>query len=240
MAIGAAAIGLGIQGAKALVGGIQALKGRKMLKNNKRPTYEIPEEIKQNLNAAKLREIEGLPEAQRQAAVNDIKASQAAALAGGNDRQAGISGLAGGMNAANSAYANIANADVAARQSNQAGVTAANSVMAGFKDKAFSYNKDQPFQAKQAEGQGLVGSGMQNIAGALDSAGSILMQRIESGEDPATVLEEGKRSGEIDPNMTIEQLNEILNGGGQNGLQPPSTTSPYKGFRGSTPYVFNN
>ena len=166
-----------VQGAKALIGGVQAIKGAQTLENAKRPEYQTPDEVKQNLTDAQLSEIEGLPAAQRNKYIQDIQRNQAAVLKSSGDRMGGISGLGGIADASNQAMGNIFMQDVMARQQAKNRLSQARTEMAGYRDKAYKLNELDPYLSKVQQGQANLGAGLQNLMGAADSSVSMLMNQ---------------------------------------------------------------
>lgn len=160
----------------AILGGIQSatgiaqyISGQKMAKGNKRPQYEIPSDIKDNLSQAQLQSLEGLPEEQKKQYIENTQRVQNSGLNALGDRQAGIAGLASLTQQGNDANRQLLSMDAQARQQNQSALMNARTQMAGYKDKDFELNKLLPFQQTAQAAQGLQGSGLQNIMGGLSS-----------------------------------------------------------------------
>ena len=169
--------------AGSILGGLQSaygigqlIKGSKLTKSNTRPTYEIPEEIKGKLNNAQMMALEGLPAAQKQNYINNIQRSSQFALNAMNDRKAGLAGLSSLVQNQNDSYNNLLGQDAAARQNNQRYLGAVQSEMAGYRDKAFDINKQQPFIDQANAAAALKGAGIQNIAGGLKTGESAFAQ----------------------------------------------------------------
>lgn len=152
------------------VGAYQLIKGSAELANNKRPEYQIPDEIKNNLTMAQQQALEGLPEEQRKIFIENIQRSSANAISQAQDRRSGLVGLTGIAQSESDAYRNLLAMDVAARQANQAKVVAANKEMATYKDQAFEANQMEPYRYKQNQANAMIGSGMQNLFGAAQGA----------------------------------------------------------------------
>lgn len=152
------------------VGAYQLIKGSAELANNKRPEYQIPDEIKNNLTMAQQQALEGLPEEQRKIFIENIQRSSANAISQAQDRRSGLVGLTGIAQSESDAYRNLLAMDVAARQANQAKVVAANKDMATYKDQAFEANQMEPYRYKQNQANAMIGSGMQNLFGAAQGA----------------------------------------------------------------------
>lgn len=163
---------------KAILGTVQAIKGQKELDSAVRPQYEIPEEIKKNLSIAERMTLEGLPSEQKQQYIENLNKSVGATLSGFTSRKAGLSGLTNLVQSQNEAYKNLMVEDAAARQRNELQAIQQRETMAGYKDKAFQMNEMQPYEEQVAEGQALVGSGIQNIAGAFDQLGGVGQQAM--------------------------------------------------------------
>ncbi len=171
MPVSLSAINAGINGA---VGIAQYIKGQKIAKQNKRPSYEIPSEIKDNLSQAELQALEGLPPEQKQQYIENIQRQENFGLNALGDRKAGLTGLATLTQQGNDANKSLLSMDAAAKMENEKKLIDTRSEMAGFKDKQFELNKLLPFQAKSEAAQGLKGAGLQNISGALGSVTNTL------------------------------------------------------------------
>jgi len=81
-------------GASTTLGAVQLAYGLYKQKRNKRPTYEIPEEIQQNLNQAKQMALQGIPEEQKQQYLANLQRGSAQALASSGSRRGGLAGIA--------------------------------------------------------------------------------------------------------------------------------------------------
>jgi hypothetical protein len=137
------------------------------LKNrNKRPTYSIPDEIKQNLTQAQMEALEGLPEAQKQEFVKNIERTQASSLSQLGSRKAGLAGVANLNLQSQDAYEKMLAMDAQARRENLKALKVDRQVMADYKDQAFQLNKLNPYYEKVSESEALMGAGLQNISNA--------------------------------------------------------------------------
>lgn len=138
-----------------LIGAGQKRKGRNLLKQiGDGPEYTIPDEI---TNAAAT----GLPSEQYNQAMKNIQRQQMFALSKAQDRRGGLAALGGIQQTANDASLNLDVANAQARQQNQR-------VLAGYRDKAFDWNKKRPYEQKYNYGMSLLGSGNQNVANGID------------------------------------------------------------------------
>ncbi len=141
------AIGLG----QSAYGIFQKHKANQLAAANKRPTYEIPSEIQQNLNQAQSMALEGLPSEQKQQYINNLQRSQNFGLGAASDRKGGLAGLGGLVQQGNDASMNLLSADSQAQ----------------YKDKAFGYNQADKYQENAAAARGMAGAGLQNTWGGL-------------------------------------------------------------------------
>ena len=154
---------------KAGFGVYQFIKGQQALKGAKRPTYQIPQELLQNLSVSERLAAEGLPEAQKQEFMQNVDRASQMALRGLSDRRAGVGAIANVQSQQNLASQRLLGLDAAQRLQNQQLAMQARSRVAAARDQAFQLNQLQPFLDRRAEGQALVGAGIQNITGALDT-----------------------------------------------------------------------
>jgi hypothetical protein len=177
-----AAIPLIASGLQAGVGAIQAASGAKKRRGTVRPTYGIPDEIRKNLAIAENEASYGLSGESKRLATEGTDRATAAALYGAGTRRSGLSGLGGVMMAGSDAAKNLAEIDQIARERKQANAMATRETMAGYKDKAFGVNQMEPYQLKVDESQALIGAGMQNVGGALNTLASTGMYGMAAGE----------------------------------------------------------
>lgn len=166
---------LGISaGAKAILG-IGQLIGAK--KPPKEPKYEIPKEVGEAVGLARGMAAEGMPEAQRMAALQNIQ--QSAILAGRNIDSLGRgSALAGQGNVQaqqDKSVLGLATQDAIERQKNQRLLYSALMAGAQYQDKAFA-NEFQSYVNKLQRYRSSVGAFQQNLAGATDTLMGGMMQ----------------------------------------------------------------
>lgn len=150
-------------GATVTAGAAQTLYGLYLQKKNKRPEYQIPQEVFQNLTQAQQAALEGMPEEQRMQYIQNIQRGTATGLSQLGSRKAGVAGLAVLNQQQNDAYANIAAQDAAMKQQNQQQVLDARQNLADYRDQQFQLNKLNPYYEKVQEAQGMLGAGMQNV-----------------------------------------------------------------------------
>jgi len=114
-----ALVGAGVGLLKTGYGISQQQKAEALDRQNARPKYNVPEEIRKNLNQAQLMALEGLPDEQKQQFVNNIQRSQQFGLQSLSSRKSGLAGLGSLVQQGNDAYGNLLSQDVAAKQRNQ-------------------------------------------------------------------------------------------------------------------------
>lgn len=136
------------------------------------PKYEIPEEIKKNLSEAEFYATQGMSEEAKRLLVKGIQEQQAAQMAAGSTRKAGLVGLAASQQQQQNAYAQLAAQDAMAREQHRAQLAQARSIMADYKGQQYQLNVLNPYYEKTAANQAMIGAGMQNIYGAAQAYGS--------------------------------------------------------------------
>lgn len=152
-----------VASASLTAGGIQYFKGKADQKKNKRPAYEIPDEVKQNMSLAQQMAVQGLPEEQKQQYIDNIQRSTATSLRNLGSRNAGLAGVAQVQQQQNQGYQNLFAMDSQARQANQKGLFDQNQNLANYRDQAFQVNQINPYYEKTAKNEALMGAGLQNI-----------------------------------------------------------------------------
>jgi len=156
--------------AQAGFGVYQGIKGNQLAKDAIRPEYQIPEEISQSLSDAEIAALEGLPQAQKDAFLQNVQRSTATSLNALGDRQAGLAGISSVQQNEQDAMTKLLSMDAQARQSNMNNLYDQRNTMAGYKDKAFQINEMQPFEAQAQAAEAMKGAGIQNVAGGLTGA----------------------------------------------------------------------
>jgi hypothetical protein len=152
----------------------QAIKSASI--DSTRPTYEIPDEIKQNLTQAQLNAIEGMPEDVRNRYIDQLTRTMATGLQALGDRRGGIAGVSNLVRAATDANRNIAGMDAQMRQQQEQALMGQRQVMANYKDKAFDWNERQKYLENAQAKQSMAGAAMQNITGAANNVMGGMMQ----------------------------------------------------------------
>jgi hypothetical protein len=152
----------------------QAIRSSQIEAN--RPTYEIPDEIKQNLTQAQLNAIEGMPEDVRNRYIDQLTRTMATGLQALGDRRGGIAGVSGLARTATDANRDLASMDAQQRQQQEANLMNARQTMANYKDKAFDWNEKQKYLEEAQAKQALSGAAIQNITGSANNVMGGLMQ----------------------------------------------------------------
>lgn len=156
---------------------IQMIKGLTMQAN--RPTYNIPQEVNEklaqnqmNLNARSA----GAGRAQENIFANQATTIQNAQQSGGG---ASNQLLAGALAQAqsNRGFENLSSGEREDYQRRLGNLGQAQSEMAGYRDKAFDYNQNQPFQDAAATKSALIESGLTNAFSALQSFNPVEFNR---------------------------------------------------------------
>jgi hypothetical protein len=160
-AAGAATTALGLN---------QYYKGKKMLANNKRPTYNIPQAEQEKLAMLHNNALQGLPadiQAQYQESINRNQANASNNLTG---LGAGLRGVGTIQQNANDAQLNFSGMNAQAKQANRNQLLQGLGEFADYQDQAFQINRLNPYYEKQAEGLAMQGAGMQNVGNSFQIA----------------------------------------------------------------------
>lgn len=165
----AAAAGMSVlsSGVKMYQGIRQQSKGRKLEESLERPTYQIPGYIQQNLDEAEKMANVGIPEAQRNAYLDQLSRQGTSSLQNFRGRKAGLMGAEIVGQQSLDAQRELRIADIQKRLENQRLAMAARSIMANYQDKAFQLNELNPYQNDMNYARSLQGAGMQNQMTAL-------------------------------------------------------------------------
>lgn len=159
-------------GATTTLGAAQTAYGMYLRKKNKRPEYQIPQEIQQNLTQAQMDALEGLPAAQAQQFIQNIQRGSAFGMSQLGSRKAGLAGLATLNQQQQDAYGNLLSMDAQVRQQNKANLMNQRQVMADYRDQAFQLNKLNPYYENVAQSEALMGAGMQNMSQGFQAGNS--------------------------------------------------------------------
>lgn len=169
---------------------------------------------------------EGMPEAQRQLASDEIARTQQAQLSAMSGLGAGLRGLGNTQASTASAYRNLAAQDAAIAQANQAQYLGALGGLAGAEAGAEYYNELLPYEQKQAEMQALQGSGLQNQYGAYNFA---YQQQMNQQQAAMNLLGSGLGAAGQAAMASDVRLKENITHTGHSESGIPTYTWNYKG-----------
>lgn len=167
-------IGLGATGVgpifQAGLGLSQLFKARGM-RNLRRPTYNIPEEVKTGL--ARRQQLLNAPSAAVDQARANIEQTMGRTVGSASRAATDASQLLGTVGVAqyntNQSLSQLATTEESIRQAREASLAQSEAQMAGYRDKAFDINEMQPYQDAARTRSMLAEGGLQNISGALGS-----------------------------------------------------------------------
>lgn len=135
-------------------GNKQRKQGRRMLRENPMPEYQIPTEITEAAN-------EGLPAEQYANAMKNIQRQQMQAIRSAQDRRTATGVIGKVQSNTNDATLDLDVADAQAR-------LAGKRQLAQYKDKAWDWNKRQKYERTYGEAMDLIGAGNENFYGGID------------------------------------------------------------------------
>lgn len=161
-------VAAGIASGAATMAGVQYLKGKRDQAKDakKRPEYEIPQEVAQNLTQAQMDALQGLPAAQAQQFIQNIQRGSAFGMSQLGSRKAGLAGLAALNQQQQDAYGNLLSIDAQAAQQNKANLMNQRQVMADYRDQAFQLNKINPYYENIARREARTAALFQNLNNA--------------------------------------------------------------------------
>jgi len=166
-----------VAGGSALIAGTQYGVGKYNQKKDekKRPQYNIPDEISQNLNQAQQQALQGLPEVQKQQYLNNLQQSTAYSLGQTSSRKGGLTGIAALNQNQIQGQQDLMSLDAQARMQNQQGLMGQRQNMADYKQQEFQINKLNPYYENIARNEALTGALFQNVNNAVGMGASIGM-----------------------------------------------------------------
>ena len=169
---------------QAIGGAFQMFAGQRMLKKLKRPGYDIPDEFNQNVQSAQaVKNLGGLSQAAISRFQQDTGRNITAGMQGLRGRGGAVAGISNIMQGANDAAGRLAVMDSEEQRSNfklgtQLQMNAVNA-LANQKLAQQNWDKFLPFQEKRQEAQALIGAGMQNMFGSVNSASKLAMTDLQ-------------------------------------------------------------
>lgn len=165
-------------------GNKQKKAGEAALSKLKKPVYEIPKELYDNLSDAEKMQVEGLPAEQKKQFVQNTQRAQQSALKAQADRKGGLMGLQSAMQQETDAYTNLVSMDAAATKESeirkQQQIQNARGAIAGAKNTQFNV-QNQNYQQELQGAQGMIGAGQQNFMNGLQGLGSTALSLGAAG-----------------------------------------------------------
>jgi hypothetical protein len=172
------------QGVKTALGIGQMISGGAKLRkaNKNRPNYDIPQEYADNIALSDKFMNMGMPREQYVAQLQGIQRNQNFGLRALGDRGGALAGIGSLVQQGNDATMKLNAADATMRNQNIARGTqmkmSAKYQMGMQKLAKQQWDKFNPFLAKVAQAQGLIGAGMQNLGGGLDGGSMVAMNSM--------------------------------------------------------------
>lgn len=226
-AIIGAVVGVGTAAYGIISGGVQKKRARRQLSelNANQPVETIPTEITQNQQLASLRAKTGLPSEQYSMAMKNIQRQEAKTLRSATDRRMGLGLLASVDDNANQAIGRLDANNANARLQNEKVSMDTNNQVANWKKGIYDRNVRQVWNRNYDYSMGLLGSGQQNQANAINSGvnlvGTALMSRGGSNASWAAGLfgNGGRRrnggygtGGDVNGgNLRLDEYGNIIN-----------------------------
>lgn len=222
----------GALGALPIVGGIvrgidQNKKASQIEKNNVRPTYQIPDEYKQNLTIANHMAQIGLPQQQYNNQLNAINRNQASGIQALGRSQNPTGSIASIVRAGNDANNQLNAQDAQARQQNIFGVINQNAAMANQKLAQQQYNNFDKYTENFNQAQAYRGAANQNFNnvsnGIFQVGAGLLGSGLLGGGDKAQT--NAPTVGSQSPNFLQPKVS-----GGTFGATQYNPNNPYNQF----------
>lgn len=161
-------------GVKAVTGIYQIYEGNRIAKNNKRPTYEIPQAVKDMMSEAEMLQYQGLPESSKQQYIDNLSRNMAFSFGQADTRKAGLTGVAAINQQSQDAAKDILAKDAQIKLNNIDKLQNTRGRYGEYQDKAFTFNKANPYYEKANQAEALIGAGMQNLGGATNTAATVI------------------------------------------------------------------
>ncbi len=195
-----------------------------------RPTMEAQVARQQQISdQARRYAQEGMPEAQRQLAEDNINRTQAQSLSGARSIGSGLRGLANSQATTAQSYRNLNAQDAMMAQANQTQYLQSLSGLGQAEANAEQYNVLQPYAEKQAEMMALMGSADQNQWG-------VFQQQIAQGQANQQLamdsLGMATQAGSVAMGASDSRLKENIHHTGYSEDGIPTYTWKYKGKEG--------
>lgn len=140
--------------------------------NASRPMEKTPQALLDNQAMAQQNSNTGLPSAQYNVAMQNIKNQQMQALSGSADRRGGLALLGQIQAQGNSANSNLDAANSAQRVKNDQTLMGVNSEVGQYQDKSWQNNYNDKYKNDYNYAMGLLGSGNANVVSGIDQLGA--------------------------------------------------------------------
>lgn len=171
------AVSAGIGTAGLLYNGYKSIKqdseASSINKNNPRPTYQIPDEYKQNYLMAQHMAQTGIPTQQYNNQLNNINRNQAGAIGALGQSANPSGGLASIVRAGDDADNKLNGQDATARQANQRYAIGQNGILGQQELAAQQYNKFDKYSENFNQAAALQGASNQNLQNTVSSASAL-------------------------------------------------------------------
>jgi hypothetical protein len=148
--------------------------------NAERPMEQVPQAVLNSQALAQQNANTGLPSAQYNAAMQNIKNQQMQALSGSADRRGGLALLGQIQSQGNNANLQLDSANSAQRLKNDQTLVDVNSEVGQYQDKAWQNNYNDKYKNDYNYAMGLLGSGNANVTTGVDQLGAS-GTRVSSG-----------------------------------------------------------
>lgn len=188
---------------KTILGGAQMIGGGIMGARNKRPTFEIPEAATQALGLARAQAGSDVLPAQGlfENLIAESSGDSMAASRAGAQNPAQVLEQALGINKnRNKSLTQLAISGMDRKDRNISQLQSAMGAMAGWQKMQFDINEMQPFLERAGTASSLLGAGMQNTLGAIDSYGAT-------------------KIGDAELQQVLAELKKLQEGGGETMTQ---------------------
>lgn len=201
---------------KGISGIVQANRGKRLMAENIRPTYNRPDEVRQSQSIAENSYYNGVMPGQSQLQ-NQLAAEQASALGSVTNASTSSGDLLDSINKLNynrnNQLNNIAGQGAQWKLQQQGALQNQLAQSAQFSDKEFDLNKMQPYQDRAAAASALIQSGNQNIYGALDSIGGLAASAAFKGIGGNATM-----SNQFSQNIPQLSQTQLISGGLKGGI----------------------
>jgi hypothetical protein len=166
--IGAASLGYGIYKDVS-----QTKQANDIAANNPRPTYQIPQEYRDNVAMAKQMAQIGLPQQQYNNQINGINQNNASAISALNGSANPGANLASILRGSNAAIGNLNAQDASARTANQKYAIGLNAQLGGQQLAKQQYDKFDKYTENFNQEQALKGAANQNLQNSVNGASQL-------------------------------------------------------------------